>query len=354
MTQLPSPRWHAFRPQHAKAIAHQRGLTLVELMVAMAISLVIALAAVAALTMARRGFTTVDAASQLRDNARFSTDILQRLGVQAGYQDVGWAITERKKEAGVSTNPDPFVSGLNNAKRNAQSDLADVGVARTAGTPGYGSDILIFRYQASETFPGSRVADNTMINCAGSNATGTAAVPINRDDRMVSILHVQESNGELSLMCSTSANGLTPYDIVQPLVQGVENFQVLYGVDGSTATEPLRADRFFRADEMVVAGDPLATNNNWRRVRSIRIGMVIRGPANSSQDMNTQTFYPFGPGKASAAGAVGSAFSSSSDPGTVFTPTIDGRLRQVVTFTIHMRNFQDQCATASGTTPICS
>ena len=49
---------------------HMRGLTLIELLVAMVIGLVIVLAAVAALTVARRGFNTVDAASQLRDSGR--------------------------------------------------------------------------------------------------------------------------------------------------------------------------------------------------------------------------------------------------------------------------------------------
>lgn len=317
--------------------ASQRGLTLVELMVAMAISLVIALAAVAALTVARRGFTTVDAASQLRDNGRFAIDIIQRLGVQAGYQDTPWAITERRNESGVATNPEPFVFGVNNALRNSATDPANTGVARTAGSAGYGSDILVLRYQTSETFPGSGVPDNSMINCAGNNATG---IPANRDDRMVSILHVAESQGELSLMCSSSTDGLSPYD-AQPLVRGVENFQILYGIDQSTSAEPVRADRFWRADQMIVAGDPVATNNNWRRVRSIRIGMVIRGPAGSTQDTNTQTFYPFGLAASSAGGAVGSAMASASDVGTTFTPTPDGRLRQVVTFTIHLRNFQD-------------
>jgi type IV pilus assembly protein PilW len=32
--------------------------------------------------------------------------------------------------------------------------------------------------------------------------------------------------------------------------------------------------------------------------------------------------------------------SSASDPGTVFTPAVDGRLRQVITFTVHLRNDQ--------------
>ena len=58
---------------------NQSGLSLVELLVAMAISTVIAIAAVSALIVSRQGFTTVDAASQLRDNARFATDLIQRL-----------------------------------------------------------------------------------------------------------------------------------------------------------------------------------------------------------------------------------------------------------------------------------
>ena len=58
----------------------QQGLTLVELMVAMAISLLITLAAVAALIVSRQGFTALDASSQLRDNGRFAADLLQRLG----------------------------------------------------------------------------------------------------------------------------------------------------------------------------------------------------------------------------------------------------------------------------------
>ena len=73
--------------QSQRLFRRQIGLTLVEMMVAMAISLLIVLAAVSALIVTRQGFTSVDASSQLRDNARFSADLVQRLGVQAGYQD---------------------------------------------------------------------------------------------------------------------------------------------------------------------------------------------------------------------------------------------------------------------------
>ena len=48
----------------------------------------------------------------------------------------------------------------------------------------------------------------------------------------------------------------------------------------------------------------------------------------------------FGKAKSSATGTDGSALSSSGDPGTIFTAPADGRLRQVLTFTVHLRNDQ--------------
>ena len=63
-----------------------QGLTLVELMVATVIGLLIVLAAVAAFTATRRSASTVDASSQLRDDARFASDIIQRLAVRPGIR----------------------------------------------------------------------------------------------------------------------------------------------------------------------------------------------------------------------------------------------------------------------------
>ena len=76
---------------------------------------------------------------------------------------------------------------------------------------GYGSDILILRYQASQLYPNTddpllaTVSDKSMIDCAGNNVAtvpdprnpGTAA-----DSRIVSIFHVALNNGEPALMLS--------------------------------------------------------------------------------------------------------------------------------------------------------
>lgn len=324
----------------------QRGLTMVELLVALVISLLIALAAIAALTATRQGFSTVDAASQLRDNGRFTSDLIQRLVVQSGFKDVLYA-SQPATAAEIAANTAPNITGFNNALSSA-SDPLNAYTARTTGVDGYGSDILILRNQLVQLNANSNHADGSMIDCNGNSPTGTGSAPSARDERMASILSVAVSTGEPSLMCTTVDSAGT-ISTSQPIIRGVENFQMLYGVDGFTTvntqfTGPQDSvpDRYLRADQLVVGGvaDSAATNSNWRRVRSLRIGMVLRGPPNSAQNSVAQTYYPFGSAKSSGTATAGSALSSADDKGTIFAAPADGRLRQVITFTVHLRNDQ--------------
>ena len=326
------------------AARYQRGLTLIELLVALIISSLVAIAAISALIVSRQGFSTVDAASQLRDNARFATDLIQRLGVQTGYRDVRYAATARaRNNIAVPLDSAPNVFGANNSTPNP-SDPANTFTARTAGI-GLGSDVLIMRHQTTETYPFSGVSDKSMIDCAGVT---DATPPGGRDIRTTSVIYVGLSQGEPSLMCIPLPAGGGPIADGQPIIRGVENFQVLYGVDNvvpnTAPTGPLGnsvPDRYLRADQLNVPGNDNATKDNWRRVRSFRIGMVLRGAPGSAQGLASKTYYPLGQAKDSPTGSIGSAFSSASDVGTVYTPTADSRLRQVVTFTVHFRNAQE-------------
>lgn len=324
------------------------GFTLVEVLVAMAVGLLVVLATVGVLTVARRGFTTVDAGSQLRDNARYATYLLTRIALQTGFEDVQYAATPRKNDKALDPNPPPNIIGFN-ATKIKPTDPFNSTAGWGANAAGHGSDILILRYQGGETFPGSNQSDGTMITCNGAVPVNTP-IPVNRDERMVSIFYVGvDTNNQPSLMCKSSADGSPPPSGGgQPIVSGVESFQVLYGVDGVTAKTatpitappPDHVDRYLRADQMAVADNAVATNNNWRRVRSIRIGMILIGAPNSVQDRTRVFVYPFGSAVGSA-GGTGTAFGSAADPGTIYKTPNDGRLRQAVTFTIHLRNYQD-------------
>jgi type IV pilus assembly protein PilW len=350
----------------------QAGFTIIELLVALALSAVIAMAAVASLSVARQGFNAVDASSQLRDSGRFATDLIQRLAVQSGYQDVNFAASTRVSEfsvKGASTNPEPNVVGVDNAvvkqsllpdistaflNRNTASSSVTNCTATTDTACANGSDVLILRYQSSASVVDSTTTDGTMINCAGAAET---QVPASKDDKIISIFHVaRSSNGDPSLMCSYLGAGGTW--TTQPVVQGVESFQVLYGIDGysgsvnSSFTGPQDTvpDKYLRAEQIVVGGTPdsVATYNNWRRVQSLRIGLILRGPKNSAIDKTAPTIAkicPLGVDPDTPANCIdqgsGSTSMGSEFPRATTIPN-DGRLRQAVTFTVFLRNVQSQ------------
>lgn len=334
----------------------QTGFTLVELMVAMALGLLIVGATVATLIMGRQGFNAVDSSTQLRENSRFAAGLIQRIGIQAGYENnAGGTFSNWRLFCGVpgakvacgDTNGDtnPGVRAYDNAViTNLAALPAGIAHGNRAGACAVadtscqnGSDVLMIRY-----FGDSRggAANGSMINCAGMNEP-EAPTPT------YSIFHVVRSvTGEPTLVCAYRNPTTNVWEQV-PLVQGVEGFQVLFGVDGVTAaTAPpvlqlpvdindTRNDTvpetFLRASQLDVAGNALATADNWRRVRSIRVGLVIRGAENSAVDRASS---------GRTIDVLGAGFWNAADVGSRLVVPADGRLRQTVVFTVHMRNPQ--------------
>ncbi len=317
------------RPSYNKS---QLGLTLVELLVAMILSLVVVMAAVAALTFSRQGFRAVDTASQLRDNARFAENIMRRIVLQAGFLNTQYAVSMGSDFKTTTDLAEPNIKGFDNAKYT--QSLA-TGVTTTNPNNGLnGSDMLIARYQSGDTNSDS---NQTMINCSG----GITPPPADQTERMVSVFHVNTSSttNEPSLMCSYNSfsGGTWSWD-TQPLIEGVEVLQILYGVDGvtagaaPTATETIIPTQYMRANQLTVSGNETATFANWKRVRSIRVGMVLRGPPGSAPDKDVPAQYPLG---------KNGVMNLAADTGSVRAAQTDGRLRQTVTFTVHLRNPQD-------------
>ena len=314
------------------------GLTLVELLVAMTLGLLITLAAVAALLVGQQGFRSIDAASQVRDNTRFASDIMRRVILQAGYLSPQFAIDRGHGFALNNATPsEPSIKGFNNA---SYSQSLVIGTTNTVPSSARGvnnSDMLVVRYQVGRAITDG-VSDRSMINCLGNTETTTPDTP---DERLFSVFHVSNTlRGEPALMCTwrNETNGTWQ---TQPLIEGVERLQILYGTQNviantapaslsdTAATPP--PDRYLRADQLVVAGDDVATNANWERVRAIRIGLVVRGASGSAPTTaNAPAIHPFG------SASLGSA----NDPGTQPGTPNDNRLRQIASFTVHLRNAQ--------------
>ena len=329
----------------------QNGLTLIELLVALGLGLVVVVMGLAALTIGQQGYRAVDSAAELRDRERLATDLLSRVIIQAGYQDFGAGIVSLRSAAALSstTDPEPDIYAWNNAVYAVPSDLilsssgniANENRPASCGTVNdtsckNGSDIVVIRYQGVNLPTNASKADNTMINCAGQGERGLTTNDLN--ERAVSMFHVTRGiNGEPALSCSYySFAATTPGWVSSPIIEGVESFQVLYGTDGvapgaapstaATAQDSV-ADRWLRADQLTVAGNAVATRENWRRVRSVRVGLVLRGAAGSAQQAVASTFTPLGP-----------LFVSTADTGSSLAVAADGRLRLQSAFTVHLRN----------------
>ena len=308
----------------------EAGLTLVELMVALVIGLVVALAAVAALIAARNGFGSVDSTTQLRENARFTADLINRLVVQGGFEDVSTgqfsAVPPNGKAPAIQGYDDALVqvtAGALGALANGSRSTGCGSVTDTSCMNG--SDVLMIQFYGTSR---NGVADGSMINCAG------IPEPENLARRATSIFHiVRSAAGEPTLACTYQKADDTW--ATEPLVPGVEAFQVLYGVDnvvpgnapsGTTDSVP---DRYLRASQLVVAGDSAATLANWRRVRSLRIGLLFRETSSTAQDRAAT---------AATYDVLGDGFSVSADTLSQLAVPADGRLRQAMVFNVHLRN----------------
>ena len=328
---------------------HHRGLTLVGLLVAISLGLLVVVLAAAVLLIGQQGYRAVDATTQLRDRERFATDLLTRVIVQTGFQDISAEnMTIRSTAVLLGNDPEPDLYGWNNAIYKQPDDLflSTTTKITNGNRPTStlctvndtscknGSDILVVRYQGVNSPFNANNADNTMINCAGFGERGLTTGDLNQ--RAASVFHViRGNNGEPALSCAYFKASTSSWVASAPIIEGVESFQLLFGTDqvlpgltpSTTAVQDTVADRWLRADELTVPGNVAGTRENWRRIRAIRVGLVMRGPIGSAAQSIPATFTP-----------LGDMYTSSNDTGSSLNVAADGRLRSQSTFTVHLRN----------------
>jgi type IV pilus assembly protein PilW len=320
----------------------QNGFTLVELMVAMVLGLLVAAAGVAALIIGRQGFTTVDNATQLRETARYAASAIDQAAIEVGFQNAAY---------GMFNTSAPTLRGYDNSLVFPAFASLPTGLAhdtRTSANCGAavgtacqnGSDVLVVNFWGASR---NGNADGTMINCGGiAEPEGAGPLPA-----AYSILHVAtastgEINAEPALAC-TYRDPLAGTWKTVPIVQGVESFQVMYGVFGITAGACAAApatpstpsatvsnlqtptETYFTAKQM--DGPSGYCANNWTYVRNLRIGLLVRGPLHSAQNSVAKTW--------KLMAAQGEPLFAS---GATLNTVADGRLRQQMVFTIHIRN----------------
>lgn len=285
----------------------QRGLTLVELMVSMVLTCLLAVAAAELYQTGSASYRTVDEAQAIEDTGRLALDLIGRSVRQAGLRNFtqrdgkGMAHT-RRTGAGIL----PGVRGFDNSRASAASINAGDGDSRGNGYNA--SDTLAVRFHGNSLPGNPEEPDGTVLDCLGI----AQRTPASEADAGLSLFTVDASaSGEPELRCTSAGKPSSRKRQTQPVALGVETFQVVYGSDTDGDGSP---------DTWTDAAGVAA----WGRVAVVRVGLVVRGAPGSAQRAVPARFHP-----------LGTSF------GAVFDAPADGRLRRVFTASWQLRNAQE-------------
>ena len=307
----------------------QLGVTLVELLVSLFLVSLITLAVLALYNTSANAYKTTDANQELSDNARFIVEIFSQSIRQAGLQDAAqYAAFQAQNQPVLAPSylwdvsrfgAQPALFGYNNANVANPTSGTDFGANDNVGVNN--SDVFGVRYFGSSRLSDASTADGSIIDCRGVGVP----YPINQGDIGLSLFMVATgASGEPELMCINAGRAQA-----FPIVAGVESLQLMYGVDTDPATDTT-PNRWLNAKQVADAA-------LWTRVRTVRLGLVLRGAPGSGVTAPTpQVLYPMGE-EFSKIGGV-----ASTESGMTFTPPNDGRLRRAYTFNIAVRNTVEQ------------
>ncbi len=268
----------------------QAGLSIVELLVALVISMLLMTGVVQVFFASKQTYASNEAASRLQENGRFALEFIAQNARHAGYVEA----------ANIMVDPFPRPVAAPTDTYCA-SDLCSTQAA------GNDSDSISFNFQP-------RILDGARRDCLGkSTGIGSTDVILNH----FYIIPANQANGPASssLGCA-SRNISTATDIsVKPapngnhnnnvLVEGIDALQVQYGIGiAGGVTRYVSADRVGK--------------NDWNNILAVRIAVL----ANSIEPVNPP---PPADRQYVLLDAAPLSFA-------------DGRARQVFTTTIKLRN----------------
>ena len=315
------------RVTHRLQRSFQRGLSMVELLVSLVLMGLVTLATVSLYSATSQSYKTIDSAQELNDNARYAFEVIGQAMRIAGYQEYMPNNVDAPKVVGQiykavcqsADAPCPII-GFNNSKIASVSSVTDFGSTNNGGVNF--SDTLGVTFVGSSLPSDTGEPDGGVVDCQGIAQPGIMSATNPRSDLGLSLFWVTTGAGEPELSCISRGNVKLSGGLVrssEPIVRGVETFQVMYGIDSDGDSLP---NKWVSAQDVT----------DWMLVRAVRVGFVLRGRPGSAQSTSAvaggDILYPLGK----------DFIGASTEDGLAFTPPVDSRIRRAYTSTYMLRN----------------
>jgi type IV pilus assembly protein PilW len=263
-------------------LPRQAGLTLAELLVALALGLGVLLAGGVLMIGANRAYVAHENAAAIDDGGRYALALIGRAVRQGAYID--W---EHQGAAGPGKDAPAPLAGLDSRSLVKTTDGIDGPLTNAVN----GSDVLAVRFAGAGAAPGG---DGSVIDCAG--------FAVHEAKEGWSIFYVaRNSDGVAELRCKYRGAANWSADAV---VSGVDGFQVLYGLDSDTPPDGI-PNRYVNASALAAldAGLPPAELNEktwWKRVASVQVALLLHGERPSAAVQQPDAYALFGPAYSAA------------------------------------------------------
>lgn len=259
------------------ALVSHEGSMLVECLVASTLGITVVLAAIAVMQQANAAYIWQQENAAMEEHANYAIESIARAVRQAGYRDYVVPIAGYDAIA-----KGDFIRGADDRTMKASSKaLEDLELNAING-----SDVLAVHFSGS-----AHAQDLSMINCAGFPVTRATS---EANDMGWSIFYVAKNTiGETELRCKY--RGAQQWQS-QALVDGVEGFQVLYGIDtdgDGFCNTTLNAKAI---DEHDSHNDVINQTQNswWTRVVSVHVSLLLRAKNHANSPIKTEFFDLFG------------------------------------------------------------
>lgn len=221
---------------------HLAGFTLIELMIAITIAIFLVGGLLMMVQSTRNTVTTQTQLAQLQDNERLVLTFMTEVIESTGYFP--------HPETYTAVQVMPVAPGFITAGQ-AVSGLG-------AGGPPPGDTVTI-RY-------GAALNDN-VFNCRGSQNTTVGPY-----DTFVNTFWINNANPNNPILTCTFSSGATPA-VQVPLVNGVQNLAITYGIKKNPVDTQSCADTYLNASQMLAA--------DWMNVCTIKLVVTFINPLNT-------------------------------------------------------------------------